>query len=342
VKEMSKPITQKRIADELGVSIMTVSKALGNKKGVGKDTSLKIKKLASELNYKPNLIARSLQSSQTKTLGLVISDINMSLVARTVEEIDRVASETGYHIILSNMFSESPESERNAIETLMEKRVDGLLLIASVLTDSGEKEYFDSLDIPYIFLVRKPSFESNFVVNDNYFGAYQMIEHLIEKNQREVFFINMHGSIPASKDRLRGYKDALTKNGIKYDTALVFEAKPAIEAGYGCMKKILTDYKNVKAVFCGCDMIAIGAMECIRDHGLSIPDGIKIASYDDIEFAEYLFVPLTTVRQPMEKIGQVATEILGKQIKEKEKEYEGSSKYAQIVIKPEIIIRKST
>jgi DNA-binding LacI/PurR family transcriptional regulator len=336
---MDKPITLKMLAEELGVTPMTVSKALRGEGNISQEMIFKVKKLAAEWNYQPNYLAKSLKSSKTKTLGLIISDSSMYLIAQMIEDIDRIASEHGYNIILSNVFANA-EKEKRAIKTLFGKRIDGLLLVASLLTEIEHKDYLDSFGIPYVFIVRQPEFDANYVVNDNHYGAKQIVDYLIKTNNKEIYFINIPNNIPAAGERLAGYRDSLNENGIGYNEKLITECKATIHAGYSCMKQLLFR-GSVKAVFCGCDLIAIGAMECLKEAGLKIPEDVKVASYDDIELAEYLMVPLTTVRQPMPEIGKIATEMLIEKIENGSNQSVLGGNF-NIIVKPQLIIRKSS
>ena len=145
----------------------------------------------------------------------------------------------------------------------------------------------------------------------------------------------MPDRINSSSSRLRGYQDALEEQNVSFDKTLIYDVEPTIEAGYNTMKELL-ERETVESVFCGCDLIAVGVMECVLEKGFRIPEDIRIASYDDIEFAPYLKVPLTTVRQPTNVIGKIATSQLIEAITE------GTENSANIVIRPEVIVREST
>ncbi len=335
---MKKPVTLKMIAEQLNISATAVSKALRSDSSIGEETRFKVKTLAKELNYRPNSIAQSLKSNRTKTLGLVISDSSLSFLATMIEEVEKVATERGYSIILCDAYS-NLEKEKNAVKTLVNKRIDGLMLAASMLTSPGHRGFLDSFGIPYVFLVRKCEYDDGeYIINDNVSGTMQMIDYLVKTGSRKIHFINISNRITTYKERETGYRKALEKNGIEYDSTIVTNIKPKIEEGYNAMNRLLKKGEKVEAVFCGCDMIAIGVMECIFEHGLRIPEDIRVASYDDIEFAAYLRCPLTTVRQPIEKIGRLGAEMLIEKINAKTEE---EQKIA-MVLKPELVLRSST
>ena len=333
----SSPVTLKTIADEVGISVTAVSKALRGEYGVSSETQKKVKETAERLNYRHNSVAQSLRTNSTGTLGLIVSDSSFSFFTPVIEGVERAASENKYNIILCNA-SSNVEKEKEAVKILLSKRVDGLLLAASLLNRKKYKKYLDSLGIPYVFLVRRgESDESDFVINDNVYGSYQIVNFLIGTGSRNVFFINIHEEITSYSDRQIGYEKALRSNGLEVDPSMIYGAKPTVEDGYAAMSRILKENPTgVDAVFCGCDVIAIGAMEAILDSGRKIPQDIRVAGYDDIEYAAYLRVPLTTVRQPKYKIGKMGTEVVINRIKGN---FAGT---ANVILRPDLVLREST
>lgn len=328
--------TLKDIAKAVGVSATAVSNALRNKGNYSEETRRKIWETAAQMNYSPNAIARSLRMNNTNTLGVVVSDSSFTFIASVVKGIEDTASKNGYNIILCNTNSQKAK-EKDAIKILMDKRVDGLILAASMLTSKEDIEYLNSFKIPYVYMIRRSTeVDHSFVINDNYLGAYQMVDYLIKTGSRKIHFVNIIEGTASYSNRLLGYKDALSDNGIEFDRDIVYSVKPTIDEGFSAIKSILAKDDNIETVFCGCDTIAIGVMDAILESGLKIPDNIRVASYDDIEYAAYLRVPLTTVRQPKYKIGQVGTEVLIEKIENP------NTSIKNIVLKPDIIIRKST
>lgn len=331
-----KPVTLKTISQKLNISAMAVSKALRDDASISPETRAKVKQLAEELNYRPNAIAQSLRSSETKTLGLVIADSSLSLFAPVIGGVEEKAKELGYNIILSNARS-SIENEMEAVRTLVEKRIDGLLLAASTLTSPKYKDFLDSFGIPYVFLMRRCEYEDgNYVISENIAPVSQMINYMIQTGSKKIHFINISDEIVTARDREKGYRQALENSGIDFDPKIVFNVKPQIDAGFHKMSEILEKDDDVSAVFCGCDMIAVGVMESILEHGLKIPEDIRVASHDDIEFAPYLRVPLTTVRTAKEDIGRLGAELLIEKIT-KHKDL-----HIRRELKSELVLRQST
>lgn len=335
MKKTNNAVTLKDVAREVGVSAMAVSKALNGKGGVSALTEKKIFEAVKKLGYQPNVIAKSLRLANTKTLGVVVSDSSHSFFASVIKGIEETAAKEGYNIILCNT-GQDYEKEKEAIDVLISKRIDGMLLAASMLTKKGDVDYLKKLGIPFVFVIRRSeSDDVDYVINDNVTGAYLMTTHLITPGVEKIYFLNLYEGSPSGEDRLLGYKRALKENGIRYSSKLIKNVNPQIEDGYIAMKKLLAETDDVDTLLCGCDVIAIGAIEAIIESGRRVPDDIRVGAYDDIDFAAYLKVPLTTIRQPKYLLGQRATELLIGKIKSNSIEPE------HIILQPELIIRQS-
>lgn len=335
MKNSGKIATIKDIAKELGISTTAVSKALNNKGGISIKTVEKVKQTAKALGYKPNIIARSLKLNKTKTIGVIISDSSYTFFPEVIKGIESVASKEGYSIILCSTDNDR-DKEKKALNLLQNKRIDGVALVASMLTKKEDYQFLKELNIPFVFLIRRSEAEeADYVINDNVLGAYLMVNYLLRYNKR-IHFFNINEYNPSAGDRLIGYKKAHEENKIQFDPSLVLSMNPTIEEGYTCMRQLLERGENVKTIFCGCDVIGIGVIEAILEKGLKIPEDIKVAGYDDIDFAAYLRVPLTTVRQPKNLIGCKGTEVLINKIDNELKEAQHA------ILKPELVIRQTT
>ena len=331
-----KVITLKDIAYEAGVSTTAVSKVLNNKGGIGRETELRVLEIAERLGYKANFVAKSLKINSTKTLGLVASDSSYSLLGSVIKGAEEEAAKNGYNIILANT-NRSTETEIAAINTLVQKRVDGLLLASSMLTSEADIRFLDSLGVPYVFLVRRSENAlAPFVGNDNILGSYMIVDYLVKTGSKRIHFLNMTKESTSSRDRLTGYMKALEQNGIPFDPGIVYYAKPLIEEGYTAVRSLLERGEDISALCCGCDILCVGAMEAILEKDLDIPRDIRVCGYDDIEFAAYLRRPLTTMRQPKEVIGVKGVQILLNQIEN------GNDTSSVIILKSELIVRQST
>jgi len=336
MKQPNRKITLKDIAAEAGISTTAVSKALNNKGSTSIKTQERVKMIANRLGYRPNLVAKSLKNNCTKTIGLVVADSSHSFLGSVIKGAQEEAVKYGYNIILANT-NRNRETEKKAINSLLEKRIDGLLLASSLLIQKKDKSYLESLGIPYVFMVRRSEVkEEAFVGNDNVRGAFDIIEYLIKTGSKHIHFLNMDKVSTSSKDRLKGYIKALEDYDIPYDHSLVYNMRPEIEEGYTVARDILERGEKVEALFCGCDIICIGAMEAILEKGLRIPEDIRVCGYDDIEFAAYLRKPLTTMRQPKEIIGVKAIELVINRIQNNQEQP------GVVLLKSELVVRQST
>ena len=328
--------TMADIAKEVGVSKMTVSKVFNDKPYVSNGTREKVLAVAEKLNYKHNLIASSMRSKKTMTLGLIISDSAFSFFPDIIKGIEDCANSNGYALILC-ITGGDYQTEREKIDLLLSKRVDGLILAASTLIHKEDVKFMAATGVPFLYAIRTPLYEKvDYVVNDNLRGSYTMVDYLIRTGSQKIHFLNMQSVSTSANKRLEGYKMALDKHGIPFDEKIIYSINHTIEAGYTQMKKLLSSGNGIETVFCGCDIIAIGVMQAVLDMGFKIPQDIRIASYDDIELAQYLQVPLTTVNQPKHEIGFNSVELLLKRINKPSKKTEA------IILTPELCIRKST
>ncbi|HHY97537.1 MAG TPA: LacI family transcriptional regulator, partial [Firmicutes bacterium] len=308
-------VTIKDIAERAGVSVNTVSRALNNKPEISPETREKIIEIARSLNYTPNILARSLVLKQTYTLGLVVPDNSDPFYAQLAKGVEATAIKRQYNSILCNT-DENPNKEIDVLKLLREKRVDGIL-ITTVQKDAA---YFKEMlrdEIPFVFLNRHmDDLDVDYVVNDNVAGAYEAVSFLIQLGHKRIAHITGPAHLSSVREREKGYRKALEDHGLEASGSLIFRSDSLkIAAGYNVMKSLLASDSRITAVFAFCDLLAIGAYKAIIEAGLNVPGDISIIGYDDIEFAEFLEVPLTTVAQPTYEIGQIGTEILIERLK---------------------------
>ncbi len=333
--ENHKKATMKDVARQCGVSSMAVSLALSGKEGVSRKTAERILAVAKAMNYSPNLIAKSLRVNRTGTLGVVISDSSHLLIAKMLKTIGEVAEEQDYSIVMVNT-DQNPEREKNAIHTLVTKRIDGLLLAAPKNVDDESVKEATDLGIPVAMLMRSGSGKIDTVTGDNFQGGRDIANYLIETGSSRIHMIALPKNSQSGKERLRGYRAALDEHGLSYNPGDVISSEPSIEAGYAAMAKFLAKGLRQGAVVCGCDVIAIGAMRAILRSGLRIPDDIRLCGYDDIELLDDLRVPLTTMRQPIQTMGREGINLLLGHIRDPKRAA------VRLVLPIELVIRQST
>jgi len=331
---MKRP-TLKDIAQEAGVSAMTVSKALNQKGGISEATRAQILAIAERMNYSPNLIAKSLRIDETRTLGVVLSDSSEMVTSKVLRGIQDGASERGYSVIVSNTDNNTSQ-ERAAALTLQSKQIDGLILVAPTRCSSEDLVWLQGLHIPFILLMRKnDEINVDTVINDNYLGGYQTVEHLAREGCRKLQFILLENS-QSSDERKKGYEQAMRDYRIAPDACRFARAKPFIDSGYEAARGLLPDLRRFDALVCGCDTVAIGAMEALGQAGVRIPEDLRLIGYDGIEIDQYLRVPLSTIAQPLYRIGYEGTGILLDRIR-----YPDTA-IRKVVLKSELIVRRSS
>ena len=334
-----KKTSLKDIANQLGVSITLVSLVLnnqGDEKGISAKTQKKVRDLAKRLSYKPNQVARSLRMGNSKTIGLIIADISnvfYSVIAKSVED---KASENGYNIIFMNS-EEDSENEAEMIRVLLDRGVDGLIISTS-FKDRGEIRQLRDNNIPFVLIDRYiPGVKTNYVLVDNYQGAYEMTEHLISLGLTKIAVMNVTPShLTTMKQRIAGYKDALRGHGISVNNKLIREIPH--DNIDGCMEKALKELvleEKIHSIFFLNNKLTISGLELLKRYKIRIPLDISIVSFDDIELFKFSSPTITSVIQPKENIGKLACDVLLSQIKDK-----GAEKQ-QVVLPVKLVIRES-
>jgi len=330
----------KQVALVSGVAVSTASMALNDNETINKNTKLRIKAVAKELGYAPSPLARSLVLKKTDTIGVVIpNDVNPIYMERC-KYIEIEAKKKGYKTYL---FLEDVDSsnERLFLETVYRRVVDGLILNSPLLEEN--KDYLPKLqkdNIPIIFRSRMDGFKNvDYVSLDNEKGDFDITKHLIEMGHKRIGCVETshRKRIIRSPYRVDGYKKALKKHNIKIDSSLIKHCGVySIEDGYEVAKEFIKMRKRPTAIFMGCDFLALGALRAINEAGLRIPDDIAICGFDNIEMSKYCNPPLTTVGYSKEKEAKYLVEKLVERIQKKKTRYE------QIVLEPELIVREST
>ncbi len=333
--------TIKDIAKKLKISPSTVSRALRDHPDISKETKSKVKTLAQKIDYQPNSIAQSLKARKTHTVGVIVPEIRHDFFSTVISGIEDVAYDRGYTILVSQSH-ENEEKERLNIKAMISNRVDGLMI--SISQNTKNKEPFQSLKrqkIPFVFFDRAfkdDDFKASMVVVDDFEGAQTAVEHLIEKGYRRIAHLAGPKFIPISRERLKGYKSALKKHNIRYDKQLVIQGGFNEEDGIIGFQKLLQLKKMPDAIFAVNDPVAIGAFMQIKQNGLKIPDDIALVGFSDNPVMSLIEPAVTTVKQPMYEIGQVAAKLLLEQIENDQ----GTFKPREEILKTELIIREST
>jgi DNA-binding LacI/PurR family transcriptional regulator len=336
---MPRRITVKHIAQELGVSMMTVSRALNDRPNVDERTKKKVLDASKRMSYIPNSVAKSLVQRKTHTIGVVVPEITHSFFPEAIRGIEEVAYKKGYQIMLTHS-AEDAKREKAVIHTLASKRVDGLLISVAESVHNNEiyKQIMKQQGLPIVFFDRCVYGIGASCVSINDEESARMITtHLIKLGYKKIAHLSGPKSVSIGIARLNGFLRAMEENKLKIPAGYIEEAGFHEGGGYKAMCKLLELPKNLwpRAIVAVNDPAAFGAMKAINELGLKIPDDIAIVGFSDDIRAELLKTPLTTVRQPAYEVGKKAAEKLIAHIENKKEKVE------ELAVKTEQVIRSS-
>lgn len=305
-----KNITLQDIANELGLTKVSISKALRDHPDISEDTRIRVKKMAKKLGYRPNLVARSLTSSKSKTIGLIIPKIAHFFFASVVEAIYKTAFENGYEVIIG-VSLEDEELEKTHLETMMQMRVDGLLVsITEQTKDITRFEEVRNMGIDLVFFDRgfKDSGFSYLKAEDRQ-SARIGVEHLIEDGFTEIAHLSGYDHIDIGRNRKLGYLDALADAGIPVNENAIIEGGFSEEAGYHSFQKLLDNHGIPKALFTVTYPVGLGALKCMKANNID-PREVTVLAFGKSDFNEYLISPFICIDQPTTSLGIKAVQQL--------------------------------
>lgn len=334
-------VTIADIAKKCGVSTATVSLVLSDHPRISKKTKKRVLKVIKELGYYPNIAARALSTSKTKTLCVVVPQISKVFLdpffAEALSGIYDCATKNEYRILLE-IASYEFCFYKKYLRLFKEKMIDGMLYVGSTLNDQYlidlQKENLPVVLVGSYFPEGKGP-QLSYVIGDNFQGGYLATKHLINLGHKKIALITGSFKIISAYDRYRGYRYALQEAGISFDRTLVAKADFDEHTGYLAMRKLLKNNKKFTAVFAGNDMMAIGAIRAIQEQGLKVPDDISVVGMDNIKLLSSLNIHLTTVDYAIYKTGKVACERLIQKIENQ------SNQDFKIVIPVRLVIRET-
>lgn len=330
-----KNITIRDVAKKAGVSISTVSRAFNKYEDISETTREHIIKVAADLGYHPNIVAKSLSANRNYRMAIIVEDYMPDDYA-TYEifmAFRSELSEQGYETIILSTTTDIQKVE-SLSKIPQEKQVDGVFILGLKMTD----EYFKQLEsFKYPCVLYDISIKNDLcstVGVDNLKGAAKAVEHLIEQGHQKIAFINGHEDAQVSYERLDGYYLALARQELLIDKNLVISGGFSFNGGKEAAVRLIGEHEEVTAIFCASDLMACGAMEGIKEMGLCIPGDIAVVGFDDINICEYITPKLTTIRQERDKIGRTAALQLVEMINGKSP--------ARSIIDPTLIVRESS
>ncbi len=333
---MAKKVTIRDVAAHAGVSYQTVSRVLNDRPDVAEDTRQRVRQVIVELGYRPSTIARSLISNNTYTLGLITSDFSDYFFTQVIVGAEAEARKHNYFFMLCST-ERNPDDEPEFFRLLTERNVDGILF-ARPSTEKDNRHILTLLEqgMPLVTTAYYiPGVELTVVDVDNVDGGYQATRCLIDGGHRQIATITGPPDWKSVSDRMRGYQLALQQADIPFTDSLSDAGDWSYESGYWAMQRLLGQAPQLTAVFAHNDQMAIGAIRALLEAGRQIPQDVAIVGYDDIPAAAYSYPPLTTIRQPMHKVGKVATQLLVEAIRNPNVEKK------EVLLKPELVRRDS-
>jgi LacI family transcriptional regulator len=313
-------VTLAEIARVAEVSVSTVSRALSNRNYPLKDdTRQRILKLAEDMGYQPNLVARSLQSNRSHLVGVIVDRMQSPFAAATVQGVQDGLRDAGYTISIA--YSNRDQNLAiDAINTFYSHQVDGLVILNSWLHTYNDP-ILSLQNRPFVFVNRVfNNCMQNCVGPGDRIGAQLATQHLVNLGHRRIGYINGMQDWIEAQNRLSGYCDVLVKHGIPVDETLIVQGDWGVDSGYKAAQELLALEERPTAIFSANDIMALGAMYAIKEAGLDIPSDVAIVGYDDRDFSAWIRPALTTVRMPSYEMGQAAARSLLKQFAKEELE----------------------
>lgn len=332
-------VRMKDIARDLGVSAVTVSKVLLNHADIGAETRERVLKRIKELNYQPNQNARALATGKSHLVGLIVPDLLHQFFAQVTKGVSRILRTQGYGLIIASS-EENPEFEKEEIGQMLARRVDALIIASTQRTPQSFTR-ITKQRVPYVLVDRKfEGLEANFIGTDDVKAGMLATEHLISRGCRRIAYIG--GNYPSTAaDRLEGFRSAALKHGIKVPPKYICRRTHLEDAadstGQRAMQALLKLDPRPDGVFCFSDPIANAAMQAVLEQGLRVPEDVAIIGCGNVLYASVLRVPLSSVNQESETMGEHAAQMVLDLIGNK-----GKTDPHEIRLRPTLVARAST
>ena len=306
------------VAQRANVSNSTVSRVLNNSPLVRDETAEKVRRVIAELGYQPSELARGLRMNETKTIGVIVSNILNPFFTGVVRGIEDVANRSDYNIVLCNT-DEQPQKEQQYLKTLLSKHVDGLIIAST----GPQNDYSQrSGGLPIVFLDRWPGAEQrtpfDIILVENRLGSSRAVEHLIENGYRRIGLISGSNIGTTGAERAQGYEDALRAHGLPIDPSLIKMGDFLGHNSYRQTCELLCGAGGCDAIFAANNMILMGVLKALADLGKRCPEDVAVVSFDDMDWMAYCTPRFTAVAQPVYRMGTMAMEMLLERLTAKE------------------------
>lgn len=335
-------ITLKKIAEILGISITTVSKALKNYPDVSKKTKKAVLELAKELHYTPNSFAVNLRTKESKTIGLIIPEVVHHFFSSVINGIIDEAEKNGY-LVITLQSNESVTLEKKQVDLLLNKRVDGIIM--SLSNQSNFDDHIKEIiarGIPFVLFDKISKLVNcSKVIIDDQKAAFEAVEHLILKGCKKIAHIRGPVNPQNAIDRFLGYKKALEKHNIAFDPKLVYTCvNVTFEEGKNFAKQIIEEHQDVDGIFVITDLVAVGVLAFFNENQIKVPQQVKIIGFSNWFMSQVITPKLSTVDQPSYEMGAESFKLLLEEMQHKKSET--VFKPRTVLLETSIIEREST
>jgi DNA-binding LacI/PurR family transcriptional regulator len=323
------------VAQKAGVSPSTISRVLNNRSGVGSVLQQKIKDIIDELNYKPNILARSFSVGTIKIIGLILGDIRNPFYADLAFNLQKHLDDAGYILVPYNSeFKTSKEIEY--IEKCSQYNFAGLMLIT--MHSKAIANAIRELKMPILLINRMlPNYTGDVVSSDSFQGGYMATKHLVDLGHESIAFLTSKIQLVSTMQRFQGYRQFLENHHLLFFDRWVFYGDLSMQSGYEIANKYAANIQNLpKAVVVADDIMAIGFINRLAELGIKVPEMLSVIGYDNISFGSLANINLTTIDQKIEEMSKHAARLILKRIENPDAQVE------RIILEPRLIIRNTT
>jgi LacI family transcriptional regulator len=331
-------VNLKKLSEELGLSISSVSKALRDSYEISAETKKRVIEMAEKLNYQPNPFARGLRKRKSITIAVVIPEIANNFFSVAIDGMQSVAQQKGYHV-LTYLSHEDAQNEESTVRHLQGGRVDGVII--SLCADSTSVKYLHALQeegVPIVFFDRVPEGDFPTITTDDFDSGFKATEHMILNGCRKITCLRMNGHLSITHKRMNGYLAALKKYNIPQEPKMIVECSNDNDANVDILTKLLKRKNRPDGIFASVEKLAIATYHACNEINLKIPEQLKVISFSNLLTASLLSPSLSTVTQPAFEIGKEAATLLIQLIEKKNT----SNRIEQIVLKSTLIERNSS
>ena len=336
---MSKKATIYDIAKELKITAATVSRALNNNPKISEKTRNLVLATADKLNYKQNRLAVALKSGRSNNVGVVVPFINKNFFASVIRGIEEELYPKGFHVIICQTHEEN-DREKKIFQNLMNAQVDGILVSTSFTNKNKDQlnQVFKK-NSPFIFFDRVLNFDGISTVSiDDYQGGFDATEHLINQGCQRIAHFNVDQNIELYNNRFNGYKDALSKHGIAYNSDYVITLKNDMQAGKEAAKKLMQLPVPPDAIFSSTDNGLLGAVKYLQSKSIRIPEDVSVVGFSNEPFTQFLEPSISSVDQSPVEMGKMTAKVFLEQIENKQ----STNTQKKVVLPAKLVIRKSS